>query len=96
MMYYKFGEKFDLGLMLITPGAEQVIRESGSTYVEFIERHARGDWGDLSKRDKKANERALQDGSRIFSAYHTSRGKKLWVITEADRRATTILLPEEY
>jgi hypothetical protein len=95
-MYYKFGEKFDLGLLLITPAAEQAIHESGNTPIEFIERHARGDWGELCEADRKANERALQGGSRIFSTYHTSRGDKLWVITEADRRATTILLPEEY
>jgi hypothetical protein len=71
-MYYKFGEKFDLGLLLMTPGAEQAIRESGNTPIEFIERHARGDWGELCEEDRKANECALQGGSRIFSAYRTS------------------------
>ena len=60
-----------------------------------------GDWGDLCEEDKRSNDEALVDGSRILSAYHTELGEKLWVITEAVddegvRQATTFLLPDEY
>jgi len=56
----------------------------------------KGDWGDLSAEDKQLNDEAVQDGSRILSAYTTAKGAKVWVITEPDRSATTILLPDEY
>lgn len=59
-------------------------------------RHRAGDWGDLCDEDKASNEEALRIGGRLFSAYHDSYGVKFWIITEADRNATTILLPEEY
>ena len=59
-------------------------------------RHMAGDWGDVDEEDKAANDQALTDGSRLLSAYRTAAAKKLWIITEADRSATTILLPEEY
>jgi hypothetical protein len=59
-------------------------------------RHARGDWGDLSSEDKLANKRALEEGTRLLSAYHLKTGQKIWIITEWDRSATTVLLPEEY
>jgi hypothetical protein len=61
-----------------------------------LQRHARGDWGDVNEDDWQANESALVDGSRLFSAYHATDGTKFWIITEADRSATTILLPEDY
>ena len=60
------------------------------------DRHVHGDWGTIHPGDKGANEQALQDGDRIFSVYTTSKGVKLWVITEADRTSTCILLPDEY
>jgi hypothetical protein len=67
----------------------------------FLDRHARGDWGDVCADDKQANQNSLVDGSRLLSAYKTARNTKLWIITEAaddegHRVATTILLPEEY
>jgi hypothetical protein len=62
----------------------------------FLARHARGDWGELCPADMRANDRALREGDRLLSAYKTSTGERLWVITEADRSATTILLPSEY
>lgn len=69
-------------------------RSRGLTVWRF-KRHVRGDWGDLDEQDKQANDKALQDGSRILSAY--GKGEtKLWIITEADRSATTILRPDEY
>jgi hypothetical protein len=63
---------------------------------EFIYRHVQGDWGAVSEDDKRENDRAVQHGDRILSAYTTSTGERLWVITKADRSATTLLLPEEY
>ncbi len=69
--------------------------------MEFLSRHGAGDWGDVCDEDKRLNDEALKDGSRILSAYKTTTGVKLWIITEAaddngQRAATTILLPEEY
>ena len=61
-----------------------------------IARHARGDWGELCDEDVAANEQALKDGGRLLSAYKATSGTKFWVITEADRSATTVLLPEDY
>jgi hypothetical protein len=61
-----------------------------------LSRHVIGDWGDVCEEDKKANNHALKDGSRLLSKYRDSRGTKFWIITEADRSATTVLLPEDY
>ena len=93
--------RFRLGQTVATPAALKAIQQAGQSPAEFLDRHVRGDWGDLCDEDKQANEDALQDGSRILSAYHTSTGQKIWIITEAadedDRReVTTILLPDEY
>jgi hypothetical protein len=93
--------RFTLGQTVATPAALKAIQQAGQSPAGFLDRHVRGDWGDLCDEDKQANEDALQDGSRILSAYHTSTGQKIWIITEAadedDRRdATTILLPDEY
>ena len=62
----------------------------------FLDRHARGDWGEVDAEDKQANQDALVHGERLLSAYRTSLDVRIWVITEADRSVTTILLPEEY
>ena len=62
----------------------------------YISRHANGDWGDLDENDRKANDHAVKHGLRVLSANTLSSGQKIWVITEADRSMTTILLPEEY
>ena len=92
---------FHLGRTIATPAALKAIQQAGQSPAQFLDRHVRGDWGDLCNEDKQANEDALQDGARILSAYHTSTGQKIWIITEAcddhgRRAATTILLPEEY
>lgn len=87
---------FCLGRTVATPGALEALEGAGHTAGEFLGRHARGDWGDLCDEDKAANQEALQEGLRLLSAYRLGDGKKLWVITEADRSATTLLLPEEY
>jgi len=88
--------KFDLGKIVGTPGAIAALQESGQEPTFFLQKHVSGDWGGLSAGDKQLNDQALQNGSRIFSAYRTLRNEELWVITEADRSQTTILLPEEY
>jgi hypothetical protein len=93
--------RFDLGRVVATPNALGVLESSGQTPHELLHRHVHGDWGDLSECDRDINEEALNDGSRILSAYITTSGQKLWIITEAvddrgQRASTTILLPEEY
>jgi hypothetical protein len=88
--------KFAIGQLVATPGALEVLAEAEQTSIEFVVRHVRGDWGEVCEEDKQANEDALQHGERLLSAYHTKKGVKLWVITEADRSSTCVLLPEEY
>ena len=87
---------FDLGQTVMTPGALEVLNEAGQLPGEFLGRHQSGDWGDLCEEDAQVNQEALENGLRIMSVYRTSNGSKIWVITEADRSATTLLLPEEY
>ncbi len=92
---------FPLGQVLSTPGALQAMEDSGEPAIAFLERHARGDWGDVGQEDGRLNDKAVVEGSRILSSYATRLGVKLWVITEAadeqgERAATTLLLPEEY
>jgi hypothetical protein len=86
---------FALGQTLATPGALETMQQLGVSPIALLTRHQRGDWGDMDKEDKHANDQALTLGDRIFSAYQLE-AVKFWVITEADRSATTILLPEEY
>ncbi len=85
---------FPLGQMLMTPGVGEQVPPS--ELLQALRRHARGDWGDLDPEDRAANDRALKEGARLLSAYHSKAGVKFWIITEADRSATTALLPSEY
>lgn len=86
--------KFALGRIVATRNAlDRLAREE---IEEALARHHRGDWGELDDEDRAANDAALRDGSRILSAYTAGKGEKVWVITEADRSATTVLLPEDY
>lgn len=87
---------FNLGRVVATPGALEALEESGEDPHRYLGRHVTGDWGELSQADKTANTLALATGERILSSYRTSRSVKLWVITEADRSSTCLLLPEEY
>ena len=87
---------FALGQVVATPGALAVLEKAGQQPGDFLARHVCGNWGDLSPEDINENEFSLRHGFRLLSAYHTSTGDKLWVITEADRSSTCILLPEEY
>jgi hypothetical protein len=87
---------FPLGQLYATPGAMDALSEAGQGAAEFLSRHQRGDWSEMCEEDRRENEFSVDKRLRIFSAYHTSQGVKLWVITEADRSVTTILLPSEY
>jgi hypothetical protein len=86
---------FPLGAVVMTPGARDFMQEQGLDASHLLTRHVTGDWGDLDEHDKEANDQALDDGSRIFSAYCIGE-QELWIITEADRSVTTILRPDEY
>lgn len=88
--------RFSLGQVVATPGALQALEEAHQTPYEFIGRHIIGDWGELDKADIAENELSVKEGFRILSAYKLRSGVKIWIITEADRSATTLLLPEEY
>ena len=93
--------RFELGRVVATPSALKVLDDARQSPAEFLDRHVRGDWGDLSDEDCESNEAALFDGSRILSAYVTRGALKIWIITEAvgspgTRASTTILLPEDY
>ena len=86
--------KFSLGQLVATPGALEALDEE--SFWPYIKRHANGDWGDVCAEDRAENELSLKEGFRLLSAYHLPDGCKIWIITEADGSATTILLPEEY
>ncbi len=85
---------FSLGQLVATPGAINAVPPSEMT--QALRRHARGDWGDMDEHDRAANDRALKEETRLFSSYSTKSGVKFWIITEADRSVTTVLLPDEY
>jgi hypothetical protein len=78
-----------------TPGA-LAAREAGESPGTILKRHLTGDWGDLDEHDRCENELSIAQGFRLLSSYTLSNGTKLWIITEADRSATTLLLPLEY
>lgn len=88
-----FTPRFPLGQLVITSGARKAL--SDEELILSISRHLRGDWGELGREDRKRNEEALEKGGRLFSAYQPG-DTRFWIITEADRSATTILLPDEY
>lgn len=87
---------FPLGEVVSTPGALEAMQEANVSPLALLHRHLRGDWGNLDMHDKQLNDLAIKDGSRIFSAYNITPTVKVWLITEADRSATTFLLPSEY
>ena len=88
--------RFPLGHTLTTPGALGAFVRTGSSPLPLLARHQAGDWGDVDVEDRQANDLDLVHGGRLFSVYHLQDGTKLWCITEADRSATTLLLPSEY
>lgn len=88
--------RFSLGQVVATPGAMEALNDAGQVSGEFLRRHFGGDRGDLNEDDLRENEFSVGNGFRILSAYTTAKDEKLWVITEADRSSTCVLLPEEY
>ncbi len=94
-------ELFPLGRVVMTTNLQGQLQEADPEGWEeelqgLIRRHVSGDWGDLDEEDKRENQISLERGFRIFSAYNTSKDIRVWVITEADRSYTTVLLPEDY
>jgi len=86
--------KFQLGQIVATPNALNHLTQDDIR--SGIIRHQSGDWGDLDADDRKENDLALERGNRLLSAYQASNGVKFWIITEADKSSTTVLLPEDY
>jgi hypothetical protein len=87
---------FSLGQLVATPGALAALEKAGQGPLDLLSRHVHGDWGDLCEEDRRENQFSLERGFRLLSSYRTLADAKLYVITEADRSVTTILLPEEY
>jgi len=85
---------FRLGTIVATPNALSKLTQDD--ILRAIQRHQSGDRGDVDVHDREANDRALTEGTRLFSVYHSATGVKFWLITEADRSVTTILMPEDY
>jgi hypothetical protein len=90
------GAKFLLGQCVATPGALEALQRNGQEAYDFLLRHGQGDWGDVDEEDTKENEFSLVHGFRLLSRYTLKDGTAIYIITEADRSATTILLPGEY
>lgn len=90
------GMTLALGQVVATPGALHALALAEEHYLPYLLRHAVGDWGEISSEDARANDRAREEGERLLSAYRLRGGTKFWIITEADRSSTCILLPEEY
>jgi len=87
---------FPLGHVVATPGALAALTAAGQGPLAFIKRHAQGDWGELDAEDIAENAFSLAHGLRLLSAYRLADGTHIWIITEADRSVTTVLLPAEY
>ena len=86
--------KFPLGQIVITPNAQHTV--PSAEVQKALQRHASGDWGDVDEHDRKENELSLKEGFRLLSVYFAQDGTKFWIITEADRSSTCVLLPEDY
>ncbi len=88
---------FELGRVVATPGALEALATAGVDPGELLSRHASGDWGELDAHDRRENARSLKHGFRLLSSYRVGdAGGRVWIITEADRSSTCLLLPEEY
>ena len=88
--------RFRMGQPVITPAAQSMLELAGISPTVLLDRHLRGDWGELDIDDIARNELALLTRKRLLSSYAIPGGSKVWIITEADRSVTTILLPEDY
>ena len=85
-----------LGRLVMSPGAAAALETAGQSPGEFLDRHRRQDWGDVPAEDKAANDQAMGSDGMLLSAYRTKRGDRLWIISDAGRLVTTLLLPKEY
>ena len=88
--------RFSLGRLVATPGAFHALKDASQDPARLVARHVTGDWGDLDEHDRRENEFSAASGFRILSAYTLPTGTRIWIITEADRSVTTLLLPSEY
>ncbi len=88
--------RFPPGQLVATPSAFSALVQQRISPWALVRRHEQGDWGDMDEHDWQAKEQALSNGTRLLSAYTLPNGTRIWVITEADRSATTLLLPEDY
>ena len=88
--------RFQLGVIVATPGALEVLGRLEVSPSALVERHAAGDWGEVPPEDARENEYGLVHGFRVMSSYPLPGGERVWVITEADRTSTCVLLPSEY
>jgi hypothetical protein len=86
--------KFRLGQIVATPHALEVLDHTD--ILGAIDRHQTGEWGEVCREDRIANDQALVNGTRLLSVYRSATGLKFWIITEADRSVTTVLMPEDY
>jgi hypothetical protein len=89
---YMTQQLFPLGEIVMTPG----FADLGIDPLPFLARHQSGDWGENCQDDKDENDFSVSNGFRIISAYRAPDGERFWVLTEADRSATSLMLPEEY
>ena len=88
---------FSLGRVVATPGALETLEDAGTDALALLRRHVAGDWGEVPPEDARENERSLKHGWRVLSSYPVGdAGERVWIITEADRSSTCILLPEDY
>lgn len=88
--------RFALGSVFQTPGARDALLAAGQLPAEFLARHECGDWGEVGEEDRAENELSVEERLRLMSVYRLATKDRIWIITEADRSSTTILLPEEY
>lgn len=88
--------RFAYGRLVMTRSVRDLMRETRLDVLTYLHRHLHGDWGDLPEEDRRSNETALRTGDRLFSSYDVAPSVKLWIITEADRSVTTLLLPDDY
>jgi hypothetical protein len=87
---------FTAGVLVMTRSVQALAARGRLDPTQYLRRHLSGDWGDISQNDRNANAQAIVDGDRLFSSYKVSDDLTLWIITEADRSATTLLLPDDY
>ena len=98
-MFIAVNTAFPLGQLVMTRGVNDLVAgdEAFARFItESLNRHVKGDWGELGDEDRAENDLSLKEGFRILSAYESGELPKIWIITEADRSATTILFPDEY